>query len=489
MENYDVYSDIKARTGGDIYIGVVGPVRSGKSTFIKKFMELLVIPGIEDVHSREQAIDELPQAAAGKMIMTTEPKFIPKEAAVIRINDDCELKVRLIDCVGFMVEGAAGHIENEQERLVKTPWSEDDMPFSQAAEQGTRKVIKDHSTIGIVVTQDGSIGDIGRENYIDGESKAINELKEIGKPFIVLLNSERPYSDHTRSLAAEIAETHGVSVLPVNMDQLRKDDINKIMESILMEFPVTMISLYMPKWVEMLPETHRLKQEMIEKTKYYMNNIDKLNDLKRSIVIPESDFIKEYKTISYSPADGEAKIEIVVDESCYYSVLSELTDLNIEDEYNLIRTLKELAGKKNELVSVGDALNKVNATGYGIVSPAMDEIIIEEPEVIKHGNKYGVKIKAVSPSIHMIKANIETEIAPIVGTKEQADDLIQYINSSDDPDGIWNTNIFGKTIRQLVEDGISGKINKLSEDSRIKLQESMQKIVNENNGGLICIII
>ncbi len=488
---YSVYNDIQARTNGEIYIGVVGPVRSGKSTFIKRFMDLIVIPGIDDVHSKERAIDELPQSAAGRTIMTTEPKFIPKEAANVKLNDEVDVKVRLIDCVGYMVDGATGHIEDEQERLVKTPWFEHEVPFTQAAELGTKKVINDHSTIGIVITTDGSFGEIPREGYIEPEEKTIYELKKMGKPFIVLLNTSRPHSDETTSLAESMAAQHGVTVLPVNCEQLRKDDITKVMEGVLLEFPISSINFYMPKWVEMLPADHWLKQDLIESVKKILSKLKLVRDVKSQNFNSESKYIKQFKIDRVNMENGSVGVNIGFDDSFYFQIVSDLVGVPIGGEYQLISTLKDLASKKTEYEKVGNACEEVRARGYGVVAPTKEEITIEEPEIIKHGSKFGVKIKAVSPSIHMIRANIETEIAPIVGTEEQAEDLIAYINENakDNPDGIWDTNIFGKSIRHLVEDGIHSKVNKLNDESQIKLQETMQKVVNDSNGGLICIII
>lgn len=489
MDNYNVYHDIKSRTGGEIYIGVVGPVRTGKSTFIKNFMDMLVIPNIEDVNSKERAIDELPQSASGKMIMTTEPKFVPNEAVVINLNNDCEVKVRLIDCVGFMVEGAAGHIEDEHERMVKTPWFEESIPFSQAAEIGTRKVINDHSTVGIVVTSDGSFGELRRDAYDAAEKLAITELDSIGKPYIIILNTTKPYSEDTLALVDGMKNEYKASVIPVNCEQLKKDDINNIMGKLLMEFPVTRINYYIPKWVEMLGPDHDLKKNLIDNIKNNMNKVNVLKDMEGYSFEHEGDYIRGYNIKNYSPEDGVVNIGIEFDESYYYKIISDITGLDIDGEYKLLNTLKELASGRNSISKIENALDKVNITGYGIVSPLMEEVQIEEPEIIRHGSKYGVKIRAVSPSIHLIRANIETEIAPIVGTREQAEDLINYINDSSNPDGIWETNIFGKTIRQLVEEGIYGKINKLTDESQVKLQETIQKVINDSNGGLVCIII
>ncbi|HHT56683.1 stage IV sporulation protein A [Herbinix luporum] len=491
LGQFDVYNDIQARTGGEIYIGVVGPVRTGKSTFIKRFMDLLVIPGIEDVHSRERAVDELPQAAAGKTIMTTEPKFIPKEAAEIALNDETKVKIRLIDCVGYMVEGASGHIENEQERMVKTPWYDYEIPFSQAAELGTKKVINDHSTIGIVVTTDGSFGEIPRNNYMIPEEKTIEELKRLGKPFIVLLNSNKPYSNDTIRIAEEIAQRYDVTVMPINCEQLHKEDIHKIMENILSVFPITEVNFYMPKWAEMLSSDHWLKSDLISAVKNMFQNITRVKDANPSNLLTDSEYVKRFKLDRVNMQDGTVDVNVELDDMYYYRILSDLIGVPISGEYQLIATLKELAEKKAEFEKVSQAVNQVKSKGYGIVSPQQDEIRIEEPEVMKHGNKYGVKIKANAPSIHMIRAEIMTEVAPIVGSEDQAKDLINYINENtkENPEGIWETNIFGKTIRQLVNDGISSKVNKLTDESQLKLQETMQKIINDSNGGIICIII
>lgn len=488
---YDVYNDIKARTGGEIYIGVVGPVRTGKSTFIKRFMDLLVIPNIEDEYSRGRAIDELPQSAAGKTVMTTEPKFIPKEAAEINLGEGTKVSIRLIDCVGYMVNGATGHIENEQERLVKTPWFDYEIPFTQAAELGTQKVINDHSTIGIVVTTDGSFGDIPRENYIPAEEKTIAELKKLRKPFIVLLNTNSPYSESTVNLANEIAAKYNVTVLPVNCEQLKKEDINRIMTNILSVFPVSEIDFHIPKWAEMLPDDHWLKLDLINSIKELMRNISLIRDVRTDNLETQSQYVKKFKIDKIEMENGSVRVTVDFDDTHYYNILSDLIGVPISDEYQLIGTLRELANMKNEYEKVSNACQDVRTRGYGVVTPTREEITIEEPEVMKHGNKYGVKIKATAPSIHMIRANIQTEIAPIVGSQEQAEDLIAYIrkNAAEQPEGIWETNIYGKSIKQLVDDGISTKISKMSDESQVKLQDTMQKIINDSNGGIICIII
>lgn len=491
MDNFNVYKDIQARTGGEIYIGVVGPVRTGKSTFIKRFMELLVLPAMEDEHMRSLSRDELPQSAAGKTIMTTEPKFIPKEAARITLTDGIEAKVRLIDCVGFMAEGAAGHIENGEERLVKTPWFDQEIPFTQAAEIGTRKVIGVHSTIGIVVTADGSFGEIKRQGYIGAENRTIEELKNLGKPFVVLLNSARPYSDETARLAKEMSSNYGVSVLPVNCEQLKKDDIYHILEKVLKEFPVTQLDFHIPKWLEILPATHWLKAQVIQGAKNLLKEVNHMKDVAAKLEEQKADGIRSMNIRQMRMSDGRVSIQVEMDDGYYYQILSDLTGIPIEGEYQLLRTLGNLAAMQKEYEQVKNALSQVRMKGYGVVMPERSEIVLDEPQVIKHGNKYGVKMKAEAPSINMIKAHIETEIAPIVGSEQQAMDLIAYIkeNARDNEDGVWNTNIFGKSIKQIVEDGIQAKISQMTEDCQMKLQDTLQKIINDSNGGMICIII
>ena len=490
LHTQNLYRDIQSRTGGEIYIGVVGPVRTGKSTFIKRFMDLLVIPSITDEAEKTRAQDELPQSSGGKTITTTEPKFIPKEAASITLSGDVNVRVRLVDCVGFMVDGAAGHMEEEEERLVKTPWYDYEIPFTQAAEVGTKKVISDHSTIGIVVTTDGSIGELKRESYLAPEEKTIQELKKLHKPFLVLVNSARPHGEEALRAADQIQEKYHVPALAVNCEQLRKDDINKIMESVLYEFPVTMLEFYMPKWVEMLPNTHKLKADLIEQIRTLMAGIDTIRDVVDTPVSLDGGYVKRCIVENINMADGSIRVVLDVDDNYYYEMLSELIGENVSSEYQLITVLKEMAQMRREYTKVLHAMESVRLKGYGVVTPERSEISLEKPEVIKHGNKFGVKIRAESPSIHLIRANVITEIAPIVGTEKQAEDLISYISEAKrDEDGIWETNIFGKTVEQLVNDGITSKISMIGDESQVKLQETMQKIVNDSNGGMVCIII
>lgn len=491
MDNFHVYKDIEARTGGEIYIGVVGPVRTGKSTFIKRFMETMVLPGLPEGHGKTLTRDELPQSAAGKTIMTTEPKFIPKDAAKIRLEDGTNARIRLIDCVGFMVEGAAGHEENGEERLVKTPWFDREIPFTEAAEIGTRKVIHDHSTIGIAVTTDGSFGDLKRSDYIPAEARTVKELKEIGKPFLLLLNSVRPHADETREMVRSMEAEYGVPVLSMNCEQLKKDDIERILAKILKEFPVTKMNFYIPRWMEILSDSHPLKAAAIENAREILNGVSQMRDVGEERLKADSERgILEVGISKMDMADGTVDINVKMDENCYYRVISEYTGLPVSDEYELFHILSRLAGMQGEYEKVKNALNAVRTKGYGIVLPDKSEIVLDEPEMIKHGNKYGVKIHAQAPSINLIKAHVETEIAPIVGSEQQAKDLIDYIkNSGEAENGVWETNIFGKSVEQIVEDGMQAKISQMTEECQSKLQDTLQKIINDSNGGMICIII
>ncbi len=490
MEPFNVYKDIQLRTGGDIYIGVVGPVHTGKSTFIKRFMDLMVLPNMEDVHSRERARDELPQSAGGKTIMTTEPKFIPKEAAKIAISPDVEVNLRLIDCVGYMVEGAAGHIENDEERLVKTPWFDYEIPFTQAAEIGTKKVINDHSTIGVVVTTDGSFSEIQRDAYEKAEERTVQELKKLGKPFVILLNSSRPYSEETGRMAQELAQRYQVSVLPVNCEQLKKEDICHIMEEVLREFPVSQVNFHIPKWLEILPASHWLKARVMEMARNVISRITYMKDAGPENITAELEEVESLKLDRKDLSQGTVSLQVEMKPSLYYQIISEYTGIPVTGEYQLMRTLKDFSQLRDSYAKVRDAMDAVRYKGYGVVIPERDEIVLDEPSVIKHGNKYGVKMRAEAPSIHLMKSVIETEIAPIVGSEQQAQDLLQYIRSQAAVEnGIWETNIFGKSIEQIVEDGIQAKVAQMTDECQQKLQEALQKVINDSNGGMICIII
>jgi len=490
MEVFDVYRDIQARTNGEIYLGIVGPVRTGKSTFIKRFMDLLVLPKMDNDHSRERTRDELPQSASGRTIMTTEPKFVPKDAAEIALLDDVKVKVRLIDCVGYMVDGASGHMENEEERKVKTPWFEYEIPFTKAASIGTQKVIHDHATIGIVITTDGSICELKREGYLAAEEKTIKELQALGKPFIVLVNSKKPYSEEAKKVAEELREKYNVTTITVNCEQLREEDIHRIMEKVLFEFPISEIQFYIPKWVEMLSREHKIKSDLTWHMKEILKEMSEIKDVVGGIEKRESEYIEETKLEQVEMDTGIVKIRMSVPERFYYDTLSDMTGMDISSEYELVRTMKEMSLMKQEYDEVKDAMDSVKMKGYGVVHPKRGEIQMDEPTIIKQGNKYGVKIRSEAPSIHMIRANIETEIAPIVGSEEQANDLVRYIKENGESEGgVWTTNIFGKSIEDLVTDGMRNKIMAINDESQIKLQDTMQKIVNDSNGGMVCIII
>lgn len=489
-EQFDVYQDIKERTGGDMYIGVVGPVRTGKSTFIKRFMETLVLPNVEDGAEKERTIDELPQSGSGRMITTTEPKFIPKQAVNISLNENADVNVRLVDCVGYMVNGAMGHLEEEKERLVKTPWFDYDIPFTKAAYIGTKKVMTDHATIGMIVTSDGSFGELPRDVFVDVEQEIVAEMKQLGKPFVVVLNSVKPGSKETRELAGRLSAEYGVKVLPINCDQLRADDILEILKHILLEFSVSRILFCVPKWVEMLDSDHPIKASMIT---YAKDVVGIVSGMKNVYEIPEADseYIDKVTISNLNLKDGTVQLVLSVPEKYYYQQLSDVLGSDVENEYDFLEVLQTIAEKKKTYDKVSDAITGVQQKGYGLVMPEKGNIKLEEPELIKHGTKYGIKIRATAPSLHFIKANVSTEIAPIVGTEEQAKDFLQNMKQQrkDSPDGLWNINIFGKTVEQMVEEGMISKANNINDDSQVRLQDTMEKIVNDSNGGMVFIII
>ena len=492
MEKYNIYQQIAERTQGDIYIGIVGPVRTGKSTFIKRFMDLLVIPNIENSFQKERAKDELPQSASGRTIMTTEPKFIPNEAVEITIDENVELKVRLVDCVGYLVKGALGYMENNTPRMVSTPWFDYQIPFEEAAEIGTKKVINEHSTIGLVVTTDGSITDIPREDYIEAEKRVITELKEINKPFVILLNSVNPHDSETIKLRDELEEKYSVPVISVNCAQLRTEDINSIMERILYEFPICEIGINIPKWIEALDSDHWLRVDTINSIKETFNNVSKIREIKSAISrFGEYNFLKKAYVEKIDLGNGVVQMELNAADGLFYRILSESTGLEIEGEYRLIGLMKELANVKREYEKIEYALHEVKIKGYGMVMPQMEELSLEEPEIIKQGSRFGVKLRASAPSIHMIRADIETEIAPLVGTEKQSEELVNYLMKEfeSEPGKMWESNIFGKSLHELVSEGLHNKLSRMPEDAQLKLQETLQKIINEGSGGLICIIL
>ena len=491
MEKFDIYKDIAERTGGDIYIGVVGPVRTGKSTFIKRFMDLLVLPNISNTYTRERAKDELPQSASGKIIMTTEPKFVPNEAVEISLGD-ADVRVRMIDCVGYLVPDAEGHMDGDTPRMVHTPWSEEPMPFVEAAEMGTKKVITDHSTIGMVVTTDGSVTELPRENYIEAEERVVEELQELGKPFLILLNTATPYSEGTQSLRGELEEKYQVPVVAVNAAQLKAEDIRKILEQMLYQFPIRELRFFFPGWVETLEQGHWLKQALIAALKTVMQKADKLADVADAIAeLTEQDFLKKAYTDHILPGEGAADIALNFDDGLFYRILSETVNLPIDNDYALISTIRMLSETKQEYDKISAALNDVKRKGYGVVTPVFEEITLEKPEVFKQGSRYGIKLKAKGESIHLIKADVETEVSPIIGNEEQSREFIDHLiaDYEQEPEKIWDLNIFGRTLSSMVSDGMQNKIYRMPEDAQMKLQETLQKIVNEGSGGLICIIL
>lgn len=493
MEVFDIYSDIAERTQGDIYIGVVGPVRTGKSTFIRRFMELLVIPNITNVHKKERATDTLPQSGSGKTITTVEPKFIPNDEAVeIVLNDNAKMRVRMVDCVGYMVNGATGHIENEQLRMVKTPWFDEEIPFIQAAEIGTRKVVTEHSTIGLVVTTDGSITDIPRENYVESEEKVINELKGINKPFIVLLNSIHPYNPETISLRKGMEEKYGVPVHIVDALNMKIEDINNILEKVLYEFPVREIGINLPDWVEALENNHWLKQNFIVAIKDSVKFIDKLRDVKPVINgYKEYEFVGDVGCNEIKLGEGTANLSMEVKGGLFYKVLGEISGYNIEGEFGLLSLMKDLTVAKREYDKIEFALKEVNEIGYGLVPPQLSELKFEDPEPVRQGNRFGLKLRASAPSLHIVKANVETELQPIIGVDKHGEDLVKSLleDYEKDPQKLWQANMFGKTLEEMVKEGLQSKLTKMPDDVQEKLQKTLTKIINEGNGGLICIIL
>ena len=491
-ENLKLYQDIANRTDGDIYVGVVGPVRTGKSTFIKKFMDLLVIPNINNDYKRERARDELPQSAGGRTIMTTEPKFIPNEAVEITIGNNLNLKVRLVDCVGYLVHNAIGYLEDDMPRMVKTPWFEEEIPFEEAAEIGTRKVIKEHSTIGILITSDGSITDIPREDYIDAEERVVNELKEINKPFVIVLNTDDPYSEYTKTLAQKLENKYQTAVIPTDCANLNLDDINNIFGKILYEFPIERMNIIFPRWVDRLPNEHWLKKELFSEVKTAFQDVKLLKEISSGISkIQHTEIISNTVINDIQLGDGSVNICINLMDDLFYKILTEISGVEILNEGDLFATISEFSKVKKQYDKIAYAIEEVNAKGYGIVTPTMDELELEEPEMVKQGSKFGVKLKAKAPSIHMIKANIETEVSPIVGSEKQSEELVNYLLSEfeSDPKKIWESNIFGKSLHELVNEGLQNKLSKMPEDAQEKLQETLERIVNEGSGGLICIIL
>ncbi len=492
MTQTSIYQDIAERTGGSIYVGVVGPVRTGKSTFIKKFMENLVIPNIQNEYKRDRAIDELPQSAAGKTIMTTEPKFIPDEAVEIEMEDHTRFQVRLIDCVGYVVDGAIGQLENGEARMVETPWSEDKMEFQQAAEMGTRKVICEHSTIGLVITTDGSIGEISRDDYIEAESRIIKELKEMNKPFVVLVNSMFPESESAKALQERLIREYDVPVTTVNCLELDRDKIISIMQMVLQEFPIKEIEVNLPSWVDGLEPDHWLKKEVYSDILNSARSIDRVRAVKRmALNLAEADKMSRCEIDGIDLGEGKAGLKVELNTDLYYQILSEAAGVQIENDGELVSLIKRLSAAGAAYEKLKDAFAEAQSKGYGIVFPTVDEMKLGEPQIFKQGGRFGVKLSAEAPSYHIIQANIETEISPIVGSEKQSEELIRYLlqDFEEDPAKLWDSNIFGKSVYDLVNEGLQNKLSRMPDDARFKLQETLSKIINEGSVGLICIIL
>lgn len=490
--NNNIYNDISKRTGGDIYIGVVGPVRSGKSTFIKRFMDTMVIPNIEDTFVRERAQDELPQSAAGRTIMTTEPKFIPEDAVELHMNDNLKMRVRLIDCVGYIVPSSVGYIEEDQPRMVMTPWYDEEIPFNMAAEIGTKKVITEHSTIGLVVTTDGSISSIPRDEYQEAEQRVIEELKELDKPFIVLMNSAEPQHPSTINLCKNLTDEYKVPVIPVNCLELTEQEVNDILSDILYEFPVSNVGIHFPSWINNLEKDNYLRSSLFETIK---GNVSQINNI-RSISafaqsIKENEYVESVSISSLDLSNGSVTMKFYVDNSYFYKILSEKCMVEIKDEKDLMSNFISFVAMRREYERFSKALADVEETGYGIVMPEMNQLSLSEPELMKQGGRYGVRLKAEAPSIHMIKCNTFTEVAPIVGSESQSQELVMYLlkEFEENPSDIWNTNMFGKSLHELVSEGLNNKLYRMPLDARNKFRETIERVINEGCNGLICIIL
>ncbi|MDT8718155.1 stage IV sporulation protein A [Clostridium sp. 19966] len=492
MESFDIYKDIAERTQGDIYVGVVGPVRTGKSTFIKKFMDMMVIPNIDNNYKKQRAKDELPQSASGKTIHTTEPKFVPNEAVEINMNEGIKFRVRMVDCVGYIVKGAAGYIEGTEPKMVTTPWYDYEIPFEEAAEIGTKKVITEHSTIGLLVTTDGSITDIPREEYLEAEERVVKELKEIKKPFIIVLNSSRVDSEETKQLKTDLEEKYNVPVQLMDVVNMNEEDVKQVFHRVLSEFPLKEINVDMPEWIEKLEPTHWLKTSFINVIKDMCKNVVSVRDVKTSVSsLMEFEFLEAPEVNEMNMGDGTARVILKPRNGIFYNILSEVCGCNISGESELLKIIKELQYSKIEYSKVEEALKDVRETGYGLVAPQLKEMKFEEPEIVRQGNRYGVKLKASAPSLHMIKCDIETEVSPIMGTEKESEDLVKSLleQFESDPSKIWQSDMFGKSLEMVVKEGLQNKLFKMPEDVQIKIQKTLQKIINEGNGGLICIIL
>ncbi|MEW5932961.1 MAG: stage IV sporulation protein A [Bacillota bacterium] len=492
MEKFDILRDMAERTGGEVYIGGVGPVRSGKSTFIRRFMELLVLPHIEDPHDRERAVDALPQAGAGRLVMTTEPKFIPDDAVEVTLRENITMKVRMVDCPGYPIPGALGYEEDGLPRMVQTPWVEEPIPFPEAAELGTRKVVTEHSTLALVITTDGSIVDLPRSAYAEPEARLVSELKELGKPFLVVLNSTRPDDPATRELAGELEAAYDVSVVPVNAAAMDLDDIYLVMEQALYEFPVTEVTVKLPRWVEELGREHWLYRRFAETVEEVIPGVRRVRDVDTCITrLRESDLVADVNLESLELGTGRAALDLTAREELFYRVLEEMSGYGMEGKHDLVRAMKELVHAKREYDKVAEGLQELWQTGYGVVPPRFEDMKFDEPQLIRQGNRFGVRLRAAAPSIHMIRADVTTEITPVIGTEKQSEELLRslLVQFEDEPQKIWQAHLFGKSLEQLVREGMQSKLYRMPEHAQAKLQETLTRIVNEGTGGLICIIL
>lgn len=492
MNAYDIYKNIAERTGGDIYVGVVGPVRTGKSTFISKLVNSLVLPNMTDKNNKERTIDEMPQSGDGKSIMTTQPKFIPNEAVEILFENDIKMNIRLVDCVGYFVDGALGHVENEKPRLVKTPWSEEDMPFEKAAEIGTYKVIANHSTIGVLVTTDGSITDIPRSDYAVAEEKVVADLKLCNKPFVVVVNSTHPASPETKNLVKELELKYGVGVVSIDVKNMNGEEMSGVFAKVLQEFPVDSVCVKLPKWMQVLPFTHPLIQEVYAEVNGAIDGFLKLGDFSATFdLFGNSVNFEPLKTKAIIAGEGRVVFEVEAKPSLFYNILSEQCGHEIKNEYHLVSYIRQLSTAKEEYDKLKDALEQVNQTGYGVVYPSLSDMSLEEPKIVKQGGKYGVKLKASAPSLHIMKVDIETEINPIVGTEQQSEEIVKSLldDFANNPTGIWETKMFGRSLNSLVNDGLQTKLVSMSVNAQTKMRKTLSRIVNEGKGGVICILL
>ena len=492
MENLNIYESIAERTQGDIYVGVVGPVRTGKSTFIKRFMDLLVIPNVTNTYVKERVQDELPQSGTGRTITTTEPKFVPAEAVSLELPGNINFKVRMVDCVGYMVNSAIGHLENGKARMVNTPWQEDRIPFEEAAEIGTRKVIADHSTIGIVVTTDGTIGEIERESYVPSEERVIKELKELEKPFVIVLNSLNPEAETTKDLRNSMEAKYRVPVIAANCAKMNTGILNTILSETLYEFPAAQIKFHLPGFIDGLSNEHWIKTTLINNIREWSRNFENVRDIQDSIVaLADGQVVDSIEVSNMDLGTGDVEVEVKAVDGLFYKVIEEIMGQEVADDYQLFSLISEFSQAKKSYDKLKTAMAQVEDTGYGIVQPKLSEMVLEEPEVFKQGNKYGVRLKAKAPSLHIIKTDITTEVSPVVGSEKQSEDLIRYLLTEfeNDPSKIWETNIFGKSLYEMVTEQMESKLTNVPDHIRVKLQRSLQKISDEGKEYLICIVI